>query len=59
MKKDQLNAENYKLCNIDQVKIDDILDKYPSNRKASAVIPLLHYVQKNLMGGCQCLKLKE
>ena len=50
MKKDQLNAENYKLCNIDQVKIDDILDKYPSNRKASAVIPLLHYVQKKANG---------
>ena len=50
MKKDQLNAENYKLCNIDQVKIDDILDKYPSNRKASAVIPLLHYVQKKSNG---------
>ncbi len=50
MKKDQLNAENYKLCNIDQVKVDDILDKYPSNRKASAVIPLLHYVQKKSNG---------
>ena len=50
MKKDQLNAENYKLCNIDQVKADDILDKYPSNRKASAVIPLLHYVQKKSNG---------
>ena len=46
MKKEQLKAENYKLCNIDQVKVDEILDKYPSNRKASAVIPLLHYVKK-------------
>ena len=50
MKKEQLNAENYKLCNIDQVKVDEILDKYPSNRKASAVIPLLHYVQKKSDG---------
>ena len=50
MKKEQLKAENYKLCNIDQVKIDEILDKYPSNRKASAVIPLLHYVQKKSNG---------
>ena len=45
MKKEQLKAENYKLCNIDQVKVDEILDKYPSNSKASAVIPLLLYVQ--------------
>ena len=58
MKKEQLKAENYKLCNIDQFKVDEILDKYPSNRKASAVIPLLHYVQKNRMVGCQSLKLK-
>ena len=50
MKKEQLKAENYKLCNIDQFKVDEILDKYPSNRKASAVIPLLHYVQKNSNG---------
>jgi NADH-quinone oxidoreductase E subunit len=50
MKKEQLKAENFKLCNIDQVKVDDILDKYPSNRKASAVIPLLHYVQKKSNG---------
>ena len=50
MKKEQLKAENFKLCNIDQVKVDEILDKYPSNRKASAVIPLLHYVQKKSNG---------
>ena len=50
MKKEQLNAENYKLCNINQVKVDEILDKYPSNRKASAVLPLLHYVQKKSNG---------
>jgi hypothetical protein len=31
MKKEQLKAENYKLCNIDQVKVVEILDKYPSN----------------------------
>ena len=46
MKKEQLKVDNFRLCNIDQVKVDEILDKYPSNRKASAVIPLLHYVQK-------------
>ena len=50
MKKEQLNAEDCKLCNIDEVKVDEILDKYPSNRKASAVIPLLHYVQKKSNG---------
>ena len=50
MKKEQLKADNYKLCNIDQVKVDEILDKYPSNRKASAVIPLLHYVQTKSNG---------
>ena len=50
MKQEQLKAENYKLCNIDQVKVDEILNKYPSNRKASAVIPLLHYVQKKSNG---------
>ena len=50
MKKEQLKAENFKLCNIDQVKVDEILDKYPSNRKASAVIPLLHYIQKKSNG---------
>ena len=50
MKKEQLKAGNYNLCNIDQVKVDEILDKYPSNRKASAVIPLLHYIQKKSNG---------
>ena len=50
MKKEQLKAENYKLCNIDKFKVDEILEKYPSNRKASAVIPLLHYVQKKSNG---------
>ena len=50
MKKEQLKVENYKLCYIDQVKVDEILGKYPSNRKASAVIPLLHYVQKKSNG---------
>lgn len=50
MKKEQLNPENYKLCNIDQLKVDEILDKYPPTRKASAVIPLLHYIQKKSNG---------
>ena len=50
MKKEQLNSENYKLCNIDQLKVDEILDKYPPTRKASAVIPLLHYIQKKSNG---------
>ena len=38
MKKERINAESFKLCNIDQVKVDEILDKYPSNRKASACL---------------------
>jgi len=50
MKKEQLNPENYKLCNIDQLKVDEILNKYPPTRKASAVIPLLHYIQKKSNG---------
>ena len=50
MKKKQVNKDTYKLCNIDQVKVNEILKKYPSNRKASAVIPLLHYVQKKSDG---------
>ena len=50
MKKKQLKEDSYKLCNIDQDKVNEILDKYPSNRKASAVIPLLHYVQKKSDG---------
>ena len=50
MKKEQLNLENYKLCNIDKLKVDEILEKYPPNRKASAVIPLLHYIQKKSNG---------
>ena len=50
MKKEQLNQKNYKLCNIDLLKVDEILDKYPPNRKASAVIPLLHYIQKKSNG---------
>ncbi len=57
MKKGLLKEENYKLCNIDQVKVDEILDKYPSNRKASAVILIMF--KKNRMVGCQCQKLKE
>ena len=43
MKKERINPESFKLCKVDQVKVDEILDNYPSNRKASAVIPLLHY----------------
>ena len=58
MKKGLLKEENYKLCNIDQVKVDEILDKYPSNRKASAVIPYYIMFKKNQMVGCRCLKLK-
>ena len=50
MKKKQVNKDTYKLCDIDQVKVNEILKKYPSNRKASAVIPLLHYVQKKSDG---------
>ena len=45
-----INIENYKLCNIDQNKVEEIISKYPSKRKASAVIPLLHYIQKQSKG---------
>ncbi len=59
MKKEQLKAENYKVCNIDQVKVDEILDKYPPNRKASAVIPLLHYVQKKSNGWLPVIEIER
>ena len=40
----------HKLVKLDDKTIDTILNKYPPGRKASAVIPLLHYVQKKSKG---------
>ena len=40
----------YKLVSLDTKIINNLLNKYPSGRKASAVIPLLHYVQKKCKG---------
>ena len=40
----------YKLVSLDTDIINNLLNKYPSGRKASAVIPLLHYVQKKCKG---------
>ena len=40
----------YKLVSLDTQIINNLLSKYPSGRKASAVIPLLHYVQKKCKG---------
>ena len=40
----------YKLVSLDTEIINNLLSKYPSGRKASAVIPLLHYVQKKCKG---------
>ncbi len=40
----------YKLVSLDTEIINNLLNKYPSGRKASAVIPLLHYVQKKCKG---------
>ncbi len=38
------------LVNIDDQEIDMIINKYPPERKASAVLPLLHLVQKKAGG---------
>ena len=40
----------YNLVNLDNAIISSLLEKYPSKRKSSAVIPLLHYVQKTCGG---------
>ncbi len=50
MKLVSTETKKYKFCKIDQNKVDKILSKYPTGRKASAVIPLLHYFQKQSNG---------
>ena len=42
--------KNYKFATLDEKEILNIVNKYPSERKSSAVIPLLHYVQKKAGG---------
>ena len=42
--------KNYELVTLDKNEILNIINKYPSDRKYSAVIPLLHYVQKKAGG---------
>ena len=43
-------SKNYELAILDKKEITNIINKYPSDRKFSAVIPLLHYVQKKAGG---------
>ena len=38
------------LVKLDKNEIEEIISKYPSNRKSSAVLPLLHLVQKKAGG---------
>ena len=45
-----VDNEFNRLVSLDKEVIDSFLKKYPSGRKASAVIPLLHYVQKKCNG---------
>ena len=40
----------YQLVSLDKKIIDHLIKKYPVGKKASAVIPLLHYVQKKCNG---------
>ena len=44
LKKKPLNKDI--LVKLDKSEIEEIISKYPSNRKSSAVLPLLHLVQK-------------
>lgn len=44
------NNKEYKLVKLNDDVIESILSKYPSNRKSSAVLPLLHYVQEKSKG---------
>ena len=37
---------NYELVSLDKKEILNIINKYPADRRFSAVLPLLHYVQK-------------
>ena len=45
-----VDNEFNRLVSLEKEVIDSFLKKYPSGRKASAVIPLLHYVQKKCNG---------
>ncbi len=47
-KKKPLNKDI--LVKLDKSEIEEIISKYPSNRKSSAVLPLLHLVQKKAGG---------
>ena len=47
-KKKPLNKDI--LVKLDKNEIEEIISKYPSNRKSSAVLPLLHLVQKKAGG---------
>ena len=46
----QIENSNHKLVFLEKKIITEILNKYPSNKKSSAIIPLLHYVQKQSGG---------
>ena len=48
IKKKPLNKDI--LVKLDKNEIEEIISKYPSNRKSSAVLPLLHLVQKKAGG---------
>ena len=48
IKKNPLNKNV--LVKLDKSEIEEIISKYPPNRKASAVLPLLHLVQKKAGG---------
>ena len=48
MKKKPLDKDI--LVKLDKSEIEEIISKYPSNRKSSAVLPLLHLVQKKAGG---------
>jgi len=48
LKKKPLNKDI--LVKLDKNEIEEIISKYPSNRKSSAVLPLLHLVQKKAGG---------
>ena len=48
LKKKPINKDI--LVKLDKNEIEEIISKYPSNRKSSAVLPLLHLVQKKAGG---------
>ena len=57
IKKKPLNKDI--LVKLDKNEIEEIISKYPSNRKSSAVLPLLHLVQKKLEVGFQFMRWRE